>query len=78
MCDGQAADDCDFMNLAQFETTLKDQLAKLDDHFSTIDEVLKAKKEAFIKMYRKDPRISNDETITFLLSSLEALDIPVD
>ena len=75
MCDGQAADGCDFMNLIEFETTQKQRLAKLDDQFSTIDEALKAKKEAFIKMYRKDPRISNDEAISYLLTTLEVLDL---
>ena len=74
MCDGQTTDDCDFMNLVEFENTLEDRLAKLNDQFSTIDEVLKAKKESFIKMYRKDPRISNNEAITFLLKKLDALD----
>ena len=62
------------MNLAEFETTLKQRLAKLDDQFATIDEVLKAKKEALIRMYRKDPRISNDEAIAYLLKNLEALE----
>ena len=75
LCDGQAADGCDFMNLVEFETTQKQRLAKLDDQFSTIDKVLKAKKEAFIRMYRKDPRISNDEAISYLLTTLEVLDL---
>ena len=43
------------------------QITKLDDHFSAISgeikEILKIKKEAFIKMYQKDPRISRDEAV---------------
>ena len=58
LCDGQAADDCDIMNLAEFETTLNDRMAKLDDQFETINEMLKTKKEALMAIYRKDPRIA--------------------
>ena len=61
LCDGQAADDCQFMKLAAFETTLNDQLTKLNDQFTTIYDILESKKEVFIKMYRKDPRISHDD-----------------
>ena len=32
MCNGQVADGCDIMNLAEFETTLNNRIAKLDDH----------------------------------------------
>ena len=46
LCDGQAADDCDIMNLAEFETTLNDRMAKLDDQFETINEMLKTKKRS--------------------------------
>ena len=74
MCDGQAADDCDFMNLTEFETTLKNRLTKLDDQFAALNEILKMKKEAFIKLYRKDPRISHDETFLRLQAYNEAFD----
>ena len=74
MCDGQAANDCDLMNLAEFETTLNNRLAKLDDQFSAISDVLKAKKQAFTEMYRKDPRISHDEEVSCLLLTNEAFD----
>ena len=71
MCDGQAADNCDLMNLAEFETTLNNRLAKLDDQFSAISDVLKAKKQAFTEMYRKDPRISHDEKVSSLQQKIE-------
>ena len=51
------------------------QIAKLDDHFSAISgeikEILKIKKEAFIKMYQKDPRISRDEAVFSLQKMVE-------
>ena len=74
MCDGQAADDCDFMNLAEFETTLKNRLTKLDDQFATLNEILNLKKEALIKLYRKNPRNSHDETFLRLQAFIEAFD----
>ena len=74
MCDGQAAGDCDVMNLAEFKTTLNDRLTKLNDQFSTLNDVLEAKKEAFIELYRSDPRISHDESISCLQTALEAFD----
>ena len=74
MCDGQTADDCDFMNLTEFETTLKNRLTKLDDQFAALNEILKMKKEAFTKLYRKDPRISHDETFLRLQAYNEAFD----
>ena len=67
MCDGEAADNCDLMNLTEFETTLNNRLAKLDDQFSAISDILKAKKQIFTEMYRKDPRISHDEEVSCLL-----------
>lgn len=63
MCNGQAAADCDVMYLAEFETTLKNRLAKLETKFSTINEILETKKEVFIELCRKDPRISHDNTL---------------
>ena len=69
MCDGQPADECDVMNLAEFENTLKDRLAKLDDQFAEMADILKAKKEAFIEMYRKDPRISQDEAVSCVITT---------
>ena len=73
-CDGQPADDCEHMNLAEFETAFNDRLEKLDDQFSTIRDVLKAKKEAFIEMYRKNPKISHDEAVSFLKTTTESFD----
>ena len=74
MCDGEAADDCDLMNLTEFETTLNNRLAKLDDQFSAISDILKAKKQVFTEMYRKDPRISHDEEVSCLLLANETFD----
>ena len=72
MCDGQAADDCDFISLTEFETILTDRSAKLDDQFSTINEVLKAKKEVFMEMYRKDPRKSHEESVSRFRAYIDA------
>ena len=72
MCDGQPADDCDFMNLIEFKTTLHNRLANLDEQFDTINNVLKTKKDAFIELYRKDPRISYDEVVSRLQTTFEA------
>ena len=66
LCDGQAADECEFMKLAAFETTFNDRLTKLNDQFASIHGVLKTKKEAFIEMYRKDPRFSHDDAVSVL------------
>ena len=74
MCDGQVAGDCDVMNLAEFKTTFNNQLTKLNDQFSTLQDVLEAKKEAFIQLYRTNPRISHDESISCLQTALEAFD----
>ena len=72
MCDGQEAGDCDVMNLAAFETTLNDRLSKLNDQFSTLNHILEAKREAFIELYRTDPRISHDQSILCLQTAIEA------
>ena len=48
MCNGEVADDCHIINLTEFESTLDDQLAKLDDQFAIINGMLKAHKEGFI------------------------------
>ena len=66
LCDGQPADDCYFMKLALFETTLNDRLTKLNDQFAIITDVLQAKKEIFVEMYRKDPRMSHDDAVLVL------------
>ena len=75
MCDGQAADGCDIMNLAEFETTLNDRMAKLDDEFDKINESLKTKKEDLKAIYRKDPRISHDDNFLRLQTFIENLDV---
>lgn len=64
MCDGKTSDACDFISLAEFESNLNERLAKLDAEFSAINDVLKTKKEAFIEMYRKDPRKSHDKAVS--------------
>ena len=74
MCNGQAADDCDIMNLAEFEATLNDRMAKLDDQFAKINEMLNTKKEALKTIYRKDPRISHDENFLRLQTYIENFD----
>ena len=66
MCDGNAADDCDIMSLTEYESTLNDQLVKLDDQFIELNEDLKTKKAVFVEMYREDPRISRDEEFSNL------------
>ena len=72
MCDGQPADDCELMNLAEFEANFNDRVAKLDDQFSTITDVLKEKKEAFVKLYRRNPKICHDEAVAFLQTTNES------
>ena len=74
MCDGQAAGGCDVMNLAEFNTTFNNRLITLNGQFSTLQDVLEAKKEAFIQLYRANPRISQDESISSLQTALEAFD----
>jgi len=66
MCDGQPATDCEIMSLTEFNSKLNDQLTKLDDQFAVINEELKLKKEAFIEMYKKDPRFSQDVAVSNL------------
>ena len=72
MCDGQAAVGCDLMNLTEFETAFKNRLEKLNNQFSKISNVLKSKKEAFVEMYRKNPKISHEETVSLLQATNEA------
>ena len=74
MCDGQSADGCEIITLADFETTLNNRLATLDDQFAIINDILKAKKEAFITMYRKNPKTSHDEAVRRLQNTLESFD----
>ena len=74
MCDGQPADECKFMKLAAFETALNDRLIKLNDQFATIQDILETKKEAFIQMYRKDPRIFHDDAVSVLQRMNEDFD----
>ena len=74
MCDGQPADDCDLMNLVEFETALNNHLMKLDDQFSIISDILKEKKKTFIEMYRKNPKISHDEAVGFLQANNKSFD----
>ena len=62
------------MNLTEFEAAFNDRLAKLDDQFSTINDVLKVKKEAFVEMYRRNPKICHDEAVSLLQTTNESFD----
>ena len=91
MCDGQEADACDIISLAEYESKLNNQLVKLDDQFIELDEEMKIKKETIVEMYRKDPRVSRDEDVLSLkqriidfnpmnardIPSLESVEIPI-
>ena len=72
MCDGQAADDCEIFTSAEVESNLNDRLAKLNDQFAVINDILKAKKEDFIKMYRSNPMTSYDDAVDRLQRTLES------
>ena len=74
MCDGQAADGCQIITLAEVETILNDRLTRLDGQFAIINDILKAKKEAFIKMCRQNPMTSNDAAVLRLQETLESFD----
>ena len=45
---------------------------RLDDQFVVITDILKAKKEDFIEMYRSNPMTSQDEAVLQLQRTLEA------
>ena len=74
MCDGQPATRCEIMSLTEFNVKLNDQLTKLDDQFAAINEELKSKKEAFIEMYKKDPRFSHDGAVSNLHQRIKDFD----
>ena len=74
MCDGQPATRCEIMSLTEFNVILNDQLTKLDDQFAAINEELKSKKEAFIEMYKKDPRFSHDGAVSNLHQRIKDFD----
>ena len=71
MCDGEPARDCETINLTDYDAKLTKQLTKLDEQFDAINQELGAKKEAFVEMYRKDPRISYDEDIMGLYRKIQ-------
>ena len=75
MCDGEPATGCDITDLAQYDYMLNQQLTEVDDQFSTItkkmEDVLNTTKEAFIKMYRKDPRFPRDDIFLSLHKIIE-------
>ena len=75
MCDGQPATDCEIMSLTEFNSKLNDQLAKLEDQFAAINDELKLKKEAFIEMYKKDPRFSRDAAISSLHQQIKDFNV---
>ena len=60
--------------MTDFDSRLKDQLAKLDEQFDEIHQELKAKKEAFIEMYRKDLRVSQDWAVSTLKKIIQNFD----
>lgn len=62
------------MNSTEFEAALNDRLSKLDDQFSRINDALKGKKDALIEMYRRNPKICHDETVTLLQTINESFD----
>ena len=74
MCGGRPADNCDFMKLHKFKYNLNVRLTKVKKQFATIHDVLEAKKEALIEIYRKDPRISHDDAVSSLQRTVEAFD----
>ena len=74
LCDGQPADNCDFMKLHEFEYNFNVRLTKVNKQFTTMKNVLEAKKEALIKIYRKDPRISHDDAVSSLEKTIEDFD----
>ena len=47
-------------------------MAKLDDQFKIINDILAAKKEAFIKLYRKNPWVSQKTAVERLQKTLES------
>ena len=74
LCDGQPTTDCEIINLTDYDAKLTEQLTKLDEQFDAINVELKAKKEIFIEMYQKDPRISYDEAVLSLHKIIQDFD----
>ena len=77
LCDGKPASGCNVISLTEFETTLNDKLCKLDSKFNEMNEKLKLKKNAFIQIIRKDPRVSRDEAILSLEKLIDDFN-PID
>ena len=75
MCDGQPADNCDFMTLHEFEYNFNVRSTKVNKQFVTIQNVVEAKKKALIEIYRKDPRISHDDAVSLLQRTIETFDL---
>ena len=54
---------------------MNNRLEKVDDQFEAMSEAinkaLEVKKEALVKMYRKDPRISRDDAVSSLNKMIE-------
>ena len=50
-------------------------MAKLDDQFKIINDILAAKKEAFIKLYRKNPWVSQKTAVERLQRTLESFNL---
>ena len=74
LCDGQPADNCDFMKLHVFHYNFNVRSKKVNKQFTTIKNVLEAKKQALIEIYRKDPRISHDDAVSLLQTTIEDFD----
>ena len=75
MCDGQAASNCDIISLAEYESMVNNRTVEVDDQFSAMSEAinkaLEVKKEALMKIYRTDPRISRDDAVLTLNKMIE-------
>ena len=62
------------MKLHEFEYNFNVRLTKVNKQFTTMNNVLEAKKQAFIEIYRRDPRISHDDAISSLQTTIEDFD----
>ena len=62
------------MKLHVFHDNLNLRSKKVNKQFTTINNVLEAKKQALIEIYRKDPRISHDDAVSSLEKTIEDFD----
>lgn len=73
MCDGEAAEDCEIINYAEYESLVNDQTVKLNEKFSILAHEMDVKKEACVETCRKDPRISFDDTLNNFFSQVQKI-----